>query len=125
MSNPIEIFYIEDDVSIIQAVKEYFGQLNYKVTIFSRIEEAQKALLGYVPAIVLIDWNMTDGQGDSLCRWIRSKWEDLPIIFLTALSDTQNIISGFKEENEIIDGSDEVVIGGSVVDDLQKIIKAL
>ena len=26
MSNPLEIFYIEDDVNIAQAVKEYFEQ---------------------------------------------------------------------------------------------------
>ena len=53
MSNPLEIFYIEDDVRIAQAVKEYFEQLNYKVTVFSLIEEAKKTLLSYVPAIVL------------------------------------------------------------------------
>lgn len=104
MSNPFEIFYIEDDVSIAQAVKEYFEQLNYKVSVFSMIEDAKKALLGYVPTIVLIDWNMPDGQGDDLCRWIRSKWEDLPIIFLTVRSDNHNIISGFQN------GADDYVV---------------
>ncbi|MBE5878300.1 MAG: response regulator transcription factor [Lachnospiraceae bacterium] len=91
-----EIFYVEDDVDIAQAVKEYFEQLNYKVTVFTRIEEAKKALLNYSPTIILIDWNMPDGQGDNLCGWIRTRWEDLPIIFLTVRSDTQNIISGFQ-----------------------------
>ena len=104
MSNLFEIFYIEDDVSIAQAVKEYFEQLNYKVSVFPMIEDAKKALLSYVPAIVLIDWNMPDGQGDDLCRWIRSKWEDLPIIFLTARSDNHNIISGFQN------GADDYVV---------------
>ena len=96
MSNPLEVFYIEDDVSIAQAVKEYFEQLNYKVTVFPMIEEAKKAMLKFTPAIVLIDWNMPDGQGDDLCRWIRSKWEDLPIIFLTARSDNHYVVSGFQ-----------------------------
>lgn len=96
MSNPLEIFYIEDDVSIAQAVKEYFEQLNYKVTVFSLIEEAKKTMLKFTPAIVLIDWNMPDGQGDDLCRWIRSKSEDLPIIFLTARSDNHYVVSGFQ-----------------------------
>lgn len=104
MSNLLEIFYIEDDVSIAQAVKEYFERLNYKVTVFSMIEEAKKTLLNYVPAIVLIDWNMPDGQGDDLCRWIHSKWEELPIIFLTARSDNHNIISGFQN------GADDYVV---------------
>lgn len=104
MSNPLEIFYIEDDVSIAQAVKEYFEQQNYKVTVFSLIEEAKKTMLTFAPAIVLIDWNMPDGQGDDLCRWIRSKWEELPIIFLTARSDNHYIISGFQN------GADDYVV---------------
>ena len=104
MSNPLEIFYIEDDMSIAQAVKEYFEQLNYRVTVISTVEEAKITLLKYAPTIILIDWNMPDGQGDDLCQWIRSKWEDLPIIFLTARSDNQNIISGFQN------GADDYVI---------------
>ena len=104
MSNPLEIFYIEDDVNIAQAVKEYFEQLNYKVTVFPMIEEAKKTMLKFTPAIVLIDWNMPDGQGDDLCRWIRSKWEDLPIIFLTACSDNHYVVSGFQN------GADDYVV---------------
>lgn len=104
MSNPLEVFYIEDDVSIAQAVKEYFEQLNYKVTVFPMIEEAKKTMLKFTPAIVLIDWNMPDGQGDDLCRWIRSKWEDLPIIFLTARSDNHYVVSGFQN------GADDYVV---------------
>ena len=104
MNNPLEIFYIEDDVSIAQAVKEYFEQLNYKITVFPMIEEAKKTMLKFTPAIVLIDWNMPDGQGDDLCRWIRSKWEDLPIIFLTARSDNHYVISGFQN------GADDYVV---------------
>lgn len=104
MSNPLEIFYVEDDVSIAQAVKEYFERLDYKVTVFPLIEEAKRTLLNYRPAIVLIDWNMPDGQGDELCRWVRSKWEDLPIIFLTAQSDNHNIITGFQN------GADDYVV---------------
>ena len=104
MNNPLEIFYIEDDASIAQAVKEYFEQLNYKVTVFPMIKEAKKTMLKFTPVIVLIDWNMPDGQGDDLCRWIRAKWEDLPIIFLTARSDNRYVVSGFQN------GADDYVV---------------
>ena len=104
MNNLLEIFYIEDDASIAQAVKEYFEQLNYKVTVFAMIEEAKKTMLNFTPAIVLIDWNMPDGQGDDLCQWIRSKWEDLPIIFLTARSDNHYVVMGFQN------GADDYVV---------------
>lgn len=50
-----------------------------------------------------------------------------PMLFLKKELDEKGInnylISGFKEENEIIRGSDENVIGGSVLDNLDKLIK--
>ena len=50
-----------------------------------------------------------------------------PMLFLKKELNEKGInnylISGFKEENEIIQGSDENVIGGSVLDNLDKLIK--
>lgn len=50
-----------------------------------------------------------------------------PMLFLKKELDEKNIknylITGFKQENEIIKGSDENVIGGSVLDNLEKIIE--
>ena len=104
MSNPVEIFYVEDDVAIAESVKEFFEQLHYKVTIFSKVAQVKKALLKHVPMIILIDWNMPDGQGDDLCRWVRFRWNNLPIIFLTVYSDSHNMISGFQN------GADDYVV---------------
>ena len=39
---------------------------------------------------------MPDGEENSFCGWIRSKWKELPIIFLTVRNDTYDIISGFQ-----------------------------
>lgn len=104
MNNISEIYYVEDDANIAQSVKEYFEQFNFRVTVFSLIADAKRALLNYVPTIVLVDWNMPDGQGDELCRWIRSKWKELPIIFLTVRSGSYNIVSGFQN------GADDYVV---------------
>ena len=58
----------------------------------------------YVPALVLLDWNMPDGRGDSLCRWIRSRWKELPVIFLTVRGDCGDVVSGFQN------GADDYVV---------------
>jgi DNA-binding response OmpR family regulator len=104
MKSKMEIYYVEDDINIAQAVKEYFEQFNFKVTIFSMIADVKEALLHHVPTIILVDWNMPDGEGDGLCRWIRSKWEEIPIIFLTVRSDAHNIVAGFQN------GADDYVV---------------
>ena len=92
----IEIYYIEDDENIAMTVKEYLSQKGYAVSIFETLESGRKALEHHIPNIALIDWNMPDGEGNSFCRWIRSRWKELPVIFLTVRDDTRDIISGFE-----------------------------
>ena len=71
----IEVYYAEDDEMIGKSVKEYLEQQNCKVSVFDRIADAKKALIGHLPTIVLLDWNMPDGQGNELCLWIRERWK--------------------------------------------------
>ena len=92
----IDIYYVEDDENIARIVKEYLEQRSCRASVFHTIAAAQKAFEGHVPAAALVDWNMPDGRGDSLCRWIRSRWKELPLIFLTVRGDSRDIVSGFE-----------------------------
>ena len=47
---------------------------------------------------------MPDGQGNELCRWIRDRWNDLPVIYLTVRGDSCDIVSGFGN------GADDYVV---------------
>lgn len=100
----IDVYYAEDDEIIAQSVKEYLKQQNCKVTILGTVADVKQALRNHIPTIILIDWNMPDGQGNELCRWIRERWADLPIIFLTVRGDSHDIISGFQN------GADDYVV---------------
>ncbi len=90
------LIYIEDDLSIALAVKEYLESKNFRVTVCPTLAEAERRIKERVPACVLLDWNMPDGRGDAFCRWLRSSWRELPVIFLTVRSDSADIVSGFK-----------------------------
>ena len=92
----IEIYYIEDDENIAMVVKEYLSMKGYSVFIFKTLESGRMAFEHHVPSIALIDWNMPDGEGIAFCKWIHSKWKELPVIFLTARDDTRDIITGFE-----------------------------
>ena len=96
----VDLYYIEDDSDIAYAVKEYLEQRNFKVTICVTLAQARQILREHVPTFVLLDWNMPDGHGDSLCQWIRSNWKELPIIFLTVRGDSADIVWGFKNGAE-------------------------
>lgn len=100
----IEVYYAEDDEAIGSAVKQYLEQQNCKVAVFYRIADIRKALLGHLPTIVLLDWNMPDGQGNALCLWIRERWKALPIVYLTVRGDPHDMVAGFQT------GADDYVV---------------
>lgn len=99
-----EIYYVEDDESIAQSVSGFLGKHGYRVFVFATIADAKKALQSRCPTLVLVDWNMPDGNGAMLCQWIRAKWKELPIIFLTVRGDSHDIVSGFGN------GADDYVV---------------
>ena len=100
----IEVYYAEDDEIIGKSVKEYLEQQNSKVTVFGSIADIRKALLNHLPTVILLDWNMPDGQGNELCSWIRERWSELPIIYLTVRGDSHDIVTGFQN------GADDYVV---------------
>ena len=115
----LDIYYVEDDENIARIVKEYLEQRSCRVSVFHTIAAAQKAFEGHVPAAALVDWNMPDGRGDSLCRWIRSRWKELPLIFLTVRGDSRDIVSGFEN------GADDYVVKPFELEVLYSRIRAL
>lgn len=100
----VDLYYIEDDPDIACTVKEYLEQKDFKVTICATLTQAKQAFKMHVPALVLLDWNMPDGHGDRMCRWIRGSWRELPIIFLTVRGDSRDIVSSFEN------GADDYVV---------------
>lgn len=115
----IDIYYVEDDETISQIVKEYLGQRGYRVSVFPTIAGAKEALQDRCPAMALVDWNMPDGNGSTLVRWIRSKWKELPVIFLTVRGDSRDMVSGFQN------GADDYVVKPFELEVLLSRMKAL
>lgn len=114
-----KVYYVEDDMNIAQLVAEYLQQKDFLVSIIPTIEEAKQNLIRHKPDLCLIDWNMPDGQGDALCRFIRSRWKELPIIFLTVRGDASDIVTVFGY------GADDYVVKPFDLEVLHSRIQAL
>lgn len=115
----LNIYCVEDDENISRAVKEFLEQSGYRVSVFATVTEAKQAIKTMCPTLVLLDWNMPDGNGNSLCRWIRLVHKKLPIIFLTVRGDSCDIVSGFQN------GADDYVVKPFELEVLLSRIKAL
>ena len=114
-----KLYYAEDDITIARSVQEYLYQQDYSTEIFPTIGQVKQALEKNVPDLLLVDWNMPDGSGDELCRWVRRRWEKLPILFLTVRGDARDVVSGFEN------GADDYVTKPFELEILASRIRAL
>lgn len=80
----VVIYYVEEDKNISRAVKEFLSRAGYQVWVFPTIEDIRQALRNMLPALVLVDWNMPDGNGNRLCQWIHQTCREVPVIFIAA-----------------------------------------
>ncbi len=113
------IYYIEDDENIARLVSEYLNRQGCRVSIFPTIAGAREAFAGKLPTLALVDWNMPDGTGSAFCQWIRARWKDLPVIFITVRGDSRDIVSGFQN------GADDYVVKPFELEVLYSRIQAL
>ena len=113
------IYYIEDDENIARMVSEYLNRQGCSVSIFPTIAGAKEAFAGKLPTLALVDWNMPDGTGSAFCQWIRARWKDLPVIFITVRGDSRDIVSGFQN------GADDYVVKPFELEVLYSRIQAL
>ena len=90
-----KIWYVEDDGQIACMVKEYLEERDCQVTVYDRAEAVREAFeAAKIPDLLILDWNIPGGSGMELCRWIRARWRELPVIFLTVRGDTRDIVNG-------------------------------
>ena len=75
---------------------QWFEQQGYEVSYAKNGTEAIEAFKRTAPDIVLLDVMLPDMMGFEVCKRIQEIDEDIPIIFLTSLSDARNAIKGLE-----------------------------
>lgn len=88
-----KILIVDDEAGIRQLIRDYFEMQEYEV-IEADCGSAALEKIGEKPDIILLDINMPDLDGLTVCRKIRES-VDCPIVFLTARIEEQDRINGF------------------------------
>jgi two-component system OmpR family response regulator len=96
MSKRIAI--VEDEPAIRENYAAAFRREGYAVDLFDARQPALDAFDVRLPDLVVIDINLKDEieGGFELCRALRSRSSDLPIIFLTARDSEFDAVSGLR-----------------------------
>lgn len=94
MSVTPTIVVVEDDPSLLEYLQEVLVNERYTVYPVTKGTEALRLIEQVTPSLVLLDLTLPDIAGESVCTKIKKLFPNLPVIILTAKSDTQDIVTG-------------------------------
>ena len=94
--NKIKILIVEDDPNLGKILLEYLEAKNFDISLAVDGEDGLDKFLNNSWDILLLDVMMPKKDGFSLARDIRKVDQNIPIIFLTAKSQKDNVIKAFK-----------------------------
>jgi two-component system sensor histidine kinase/response regulator len=93
-----ELLIVDDNPENLRVLNSMLQQEGYSVRAAKNAKQALASIGISEPDLVLLDVHMPEMDGFELCKHIKnnSKYQNLPIIFLSALDDTFNKKLGFE-----------------------------
>ena len=115
------ILVVEDESAIAELISINLRHAGFEVTIAGDAEQAQVAVDGVLPSLVVLDWMLPDRSGHALARQWRSqpRTKGLPIIMLTARSEEADKVAGLDA------GADDYLTKPFSTNELMARIRAL
>lgn len=105
-----KIMIADDEPGVVAVIQSYFEAAGYQVITAYNGSDAMKKLT-LTPDLVLLDINMPDIDGLTVCQNIR-EYITCPILFLTARIETEDKIKGFSA------GADDYIVKPFDLDEL-------
>ena len=90
-----KVLLVDDDSSIIEMNKLYFEKEGYSVAVCMQGDKALNTFTASSPDLIILDLMLPGMDGTDVCREIR-KVSDVPIIMLTAKTDTFDKVIGLE-----------------------------
>jgi len=90
------ILVVEDESAIAELISINLRHAGFEVTIAATAEQAQAAVDGVLPDLIILDWMLPGQSGLALAkRWRgEARTRELPVIMLTARADEADKIAG-------------------------------
>lgn len=92
----MRLLLLEDDIAYNQSIKEYLESLGYEVDAFENGEDAYYAIYEKSYHLLLLDIRVPGINGYELMKKLKSDNKDIPVIFITSLTDINNLSIGYE-----------------------------
>lgn len=90
------VLIIEDDPALLRGLKDNFLAQDYQVQTVRDGREGLAAALSSPPDLILLDIMLPRMNGYEICRAVRAKRLEMPIIILTAKGQEEDIVRGLE-----------------------------
>jgi len=92
------ILIVEDTPANIQTLAAILKERGYQISVATNGTQALDVLARLQPDLILLDVMMPEMDGFETCRRIKASehWRNIPVIFLTAKTETTDIVQGFE-----------------------------
>jgi two-component system copper resistance phosphate regulon response regulator CusR len=115
----MKILLVEDEPKVVDFIKRGLEEQGYETEVAYDGQMGERLALKGVHDLVIIDVILPYINGFELCRRIRDKGMDVPVLMLTALGTTEDKIAGFDS------GTDDYLVKPFEFSELLARIKAL
>jgi two-component system response regulator MprA len=117
--NGTKVLIAEDDRSVRQSLQRALRYEGYDISLAVDGAEALEAVKDDRPDALILDIMMPHVDGLSVCRRIRSKGDDLPILMLTAKHEISDRVAGLDA------GADDYLVKPFALEELLARLRAL
>lgn len=90
----MKILLVEDDITLAMGIEYSLKNEGFEVCCADTLKKAKENYEDKNFDMILLDVTLPDGNGYDLCKEIREKNDNTPIIFLTACDEEVNIVLG-------------------------------
>lgn len=91
-----KVLYVEDELFLGRIVSETLTREGFEVILVDDGAKVLDQLRRFNPDLCLLDIMLPNVDGYTLCRQIRSSFPGLPVLFLTAKAETEDLVKGFE-----------------------------
>jgi len=91
-----DVLLVDDSADAIVLLTQELESAGLRVHAARSGPEALRHLDAHTPGAILLDVQMPGMDGFEACLQIRARFDDLPVIFMTGLGETEHIVRGFE-----------------------------
>jgi adenylate cyclase len=92
------ILVVDDTPANIQSLAAILKEKGYQISVATNGKQALEVLARVRPDLILLDVMMPEMDGFEACRRLKAaeEWRHIPVIFLTAKTETADLVQGFE-----------------------------